>query len=160
MTDKEALFEQMCRDALPVMREWYAVTHKLNGKFMEAWRAGCLDDLWAMFKERYPDLWLVYFIRARGMGDIKIGKTNHVRQRVKSLFSSCSRGVDLIACHPAKIEDETELHRDFERHRLCGEWFRPGDEILSHLRMIGVDPATFSNVVPAHHFRRYPERLQ
>lgn len=160
MTDKAALREQICREALPVMREWMEATRKLNQTFMDAWRGAYIDELWQVFREHHPDLWLVYFIRARGMGDIKIGKSNQVRVRVKNLFSCCSRGVDLIACYPAEIEHETELHRDFERHRLCGEWFQPGAELLTHLRLVGADPSTFSDVVPAHHFRRYPERLQ
>lgn len=159
MTDHAALFDRIVSDVAPLMREWVAVTRKLNTIYMDAWRQGFLDDLWQMAKEEHPDLWLIYFIRARGMGDIKIGKTNHVRQRVRNLFSCCSRGVDLIACHPITIDHETELHRDFEHLRLCGEWFRPGGELLRHLRLIGVDPSTFTNVVPAHHFRRYPEKL-
>lgn len=158
--DKETAFDLICRAALPVMREWAETARKLNLMFMEAWRAGVLDDLWRLIEEQHPDMWLLYFIRARGMGDIKIGKTKHITTRVKSLFSNCSRGIDLIACYPISIEQETEAHRDFERYRLCGEWFQPGDDILTHLHLIGVDPSKFSNVVPAHHFRRYPEKLQ
>lgn len=44
--------------------------------------------------------------------------------------------------------------------RLCGEWFRPGKELLTHLRLIGCDVDAFTNVVPAHFYRQFPERMQ
>lgn len=141
------------------MERWIDATCKLNLMFMSAWRSGRLDEEWAEYRKTAPDLWLTYFVRARGMGDIKIGKSNHVRTRVQTLFTASSRGVDLVACYPSNREHEGELKEEFAHLRLCGEWFRPGNELLTHLQLIGCDPSTFTNVVPAHHMRRFPERL-
>lgn len=133
----------------------------LNAMFMTAWRNGELDQVWSAARKELPDgLWLTYFIRARGMGDIKIGKSNQVKVRVQTLFSGSARGVDLIACYPAPITHEKELHSEFEHLRLCGEWFRPGRELLTHLELVGCNTSAFSNVVPAHFYRQYPEQMQ
>lgn len=155
------ILKQVVAEARPVLERQYADRRILNNIFMRAWREGALDEVWSEYR-RHDDngLWLTYFIRARGMGDIKIGKSNQVRTRVRTLFSCASRGVDLVACYPALISHEKELHSDFQHLRLCGEWFRPGDELLGHLKMIGCDVASFSNVVPASFYHRFPERLQ
>lgn len=132
---------------------------ELNRMFMEVWRTGKIDEVWAEYRRSDTRSYLTYFIRARGMGDIKIGKSNHVRTRVRSLFTAASRGLDLVACYPAPIEHETELHSEFDHLRLCGEWFRPGAELLTHLELVGCDVDAFTNVVPAHFYRQYPERM-
>lgn len=62
-------------------------------------------------------------------------------------------------CYPAKIGHEGELKEEFARLRLCGEWFRAGPELITHLQLIGVDTDAFTNVVPAHFYRQFPERL-
>lgn len=152
--------KQIFTAARPLVEQWIDTTRNLNLLFMRAWRAGEIDEAWAEFRKECPDLWLTYYIRARGLGDIKIGKSNQVRARVRSLFSCASRGIDLIACYPAPCAHEGELKEEFANLRLCGEWFRPGDELLTHLSLIGCDVEAFSNVVPAHYFRRFPERLQ
>jgi hypothetical protein len=138
---------------------WLHNTKAVSSLLMKAWGEGVIDDLWSELRADYPSQYLTYFVRARGMGDIKIGKTNHVTSRVKSIWTNSSRGVDLIACYPADITHETELHREFEHLRLCGEWFRPGQELLTHLAVIGCDVDGFSNVVPAHFYRRNPHLL-
>ena len=139
---------------------YLASTAQLNRIFMSAWRGGYLDELWAEYRKDDTSHWLTYYIRARGMGDIKIGKSNQVRVRLRSLFTGAPRGLDLVACYPAPIEHEKELHDEFEHLRLCGEWFRPGKELLTHLRLIGCDVDAFTNVVPAHFYRQFPERMQ
>jgi len=139
-----------------VYTAWLDSTKAVNKLLMAAWAQGVLDAVWAEMREEFPGQYLTYFVRARGMGDIKIGKTNHVTTRVKSLWSNASRGVDLVACYPGDITHEVELHREFEHLRLCGEWFRPGAELLTHLSILGCDTDRFTNVVPAHFHRRAP----
>jgi hypothetical protein len=158
MFSSEAL-KAVYADALPVFRRYMSTLRELNVMFMSAWRNGTLDQEWAEFQASNPGYYLVYFVRARGMGDIKIGKSNHVGTRVKSLWTGASRALDLVACYPSDITHEIELHREFEHLRLCGEWFRPGDELLTHLELVGCDIRAFSNAVPAHFYRRFPERL-
>lgn len=147
-------------EARPIIERYMSSLRDLNQLCMGAWRNGTLDAEWAEFRSAAPNLYLTYFIRARGMGDIKIGKSNQVGARLKSLWTGASRGLDLVACYPSDIQHETELQREFEHLRLCGEWFRPGAELLTHLELVGCDPATFINTVPAHFYRQHPERLQ
>lgn len=147
------------RDIFPAIRQQMSTLRELNRIFMSAWRDGVLDETWAALRADYPSQYLTYFVRARGMGDIKIGKSNQVGVRVKTLWTAASRGVDLLACYPADITHEVELHREFEHLRLCGEWFRPGAELITHLELVGCDPREFTNVVPAHFYSRYPHRL-
>jgi hypothetical protein len=141
-------------EVLPAMRAWIASTKATNLLFMKAWEGGYLDDLWSEYRKDFPELYLTYFIRARGMGDIKIGKSNQVGARFKSLYTGASRGLDLLACYPATVDHEGELKDEFEHLRLCGEWFRPGHELLTHLSLIGCDLDAFTNVVPAHFHRQ------
>lgn len=146
-------------EARPYIERYMATLRELNVMFMQAWRDGCLDDVWAEYRKSDDRCYLTYFIRARGMGDIKIGKSNQVGARLRNLWTGASRGLDLVACYPAPIGHETELHSEFERFRLCGEWFRPGRELLTHLRLVGCDVSGFTNSVPAHFYRRFPHRL-
>lgn len=145
--------------ARPTVEEWIDKTRVLNTTFMEAWRGAYLDDLWDEFRQDRDDLYLHYYVRARGLGDVKIGKTNHIGTRVRTMFTYASRGVDLVACYPAPGSHEGELKDEFAAYRLCGEWFRPGPALMTHLELIGVDPSKFSDVVPAHFYRQFPERL-
>lgn len=132
----------------PLVEQWAEKTRALNVLFMGAWCAGNFDDAWAEYRKTSPDLWLTYYIRARGMGDIKIGKSNHLGVRFKSLLTGASRGLDLISCYPSTLHHEGELKDEFAHLRLCGEWFRPGRELLTHLELIGCDINAFTNEVP------------
>lgn len=147
------------KGAQNAIRVWVESTRTVNLHMMKAWRAGLLDEAWAELRSEYPTQYLTYFVRARGMGDIKIGKSNQVAVRVKTLWTGAARGVDLLACYPADITHETELHREFEHLRLCGEWFRPGAELITHLDLIGCDTREFTNTVPGHSYGRHPHRL-
>lgn len=151
--------KQITTEARPIIEQQLSNYRALNLMFMDVWRTGRLDDVWSDYRRTDQRVYLTYFIRARGMGDIKIGKSNQVRTRLRSLFTGASRGLDLVACYPAPIEHEKELHAEFERLRLCGEWFRPGDELLTHLELVGCDTSAFTNAVPAHFYRQFPERM-
>lgn len=149
----------LLKDAQQAIKTWVDSTRAVNLLMMKAWRGGLLEQAWDGLRTEYPGQYLTYFVRARGMGDIKIGKTNHVTTRVKAIWTSASRGVDLVACYPADVTHETELHREFEHLRLCGEWFRPGAELMTHLQLIGCDTGAFTNAVPAHFHSRKPHLL-
>lgn len=153
------MLRNIMTEARPALESYIASTRAVNLLFMDAWRGGYLDELWAGFREEFPDQYLTYFIRARGMGDIKIGKSNQVRARVKNLWTGASRGLDLLACYPATVDHESELKDEFAHLRLCGEWFRPGPDLLTHLSLVGCDVDAFTNAVPASFHRRHPERL-
>lgn len=124
---------------LPLFRQHVECTRNLNVLFMDAWQRGILGEFWTEYKHTWPEMRLHYFVRARGIGDIKIGKTKDIVGRMRQMFTFCSRGADLLACYPGNMAHETELHREFEQSRLCGEWFRASSELLDYLEMIGAD---------------------
>lgn len=159
MSTLDTVSIDILRGAQKAIKAWVESTRAVNLHLMKAWRLGLLDEAWSELHKDFPTQYLTYFIRARGMGDIKIGKSNQVAARVKNLWTGVSRGLDLVACYPADITHEVELHREFEHLRLCGEWFRPGAELITHLQLIGCDTGAFTNAVPAHFYRRYPHRL-
>lgn len=148
----------------PLVEQQIAVTRSLNLMFMDAWKSGQLDSAWTEFRAERSDLWLTYYIRARGTGDIKIGKSNHVRQRMISLWTGASRGLDLIACYPASVNHEAEIKEEFSSLRLCGEWYRAGGELLTHLQLIGCDVDVFSDeplsAFPSRSFQHFMRGLQ
>lgn len=151
--------KDIAAEARPVLEAYVASTRAVNLMFMDAWRRDYLDQLWGEFRDEYPSFYLTYFIRARGMGDIKIGKSNQVGTRLRSLYTGSSRGLDLIACYPSDASHEGELKDEFAHLRLCGEWFRPGQELLTHLSLIGCDVGAFTNEVASDFHRRFPAGL-
>lgn len=140
--------------AVPAFERWADTVWCVNLIFMTAFRHGFIDDLWTEFRRTHPNTWLHYFIRARGLGDIKIGKTNQLLRRFDDLRSAISRGADLLACYPAPIDHENELHQDFRKHRINGEWFFAHDDLLDYLRMIGGDVDGFTDIPRLHRFER------
>lgn len=131
----------------PLVEQWLDVTKQLNRLLMRAWRAGYLDECWDELRKNFPGTYLHYFIRMRGIGDIKIGKTNHIDARFKTLLTYAPRGADMIACYPGNQDHEAELKHEFRHLRLKGEWFVAGDEILDHLHSIGTNVQSFSDDV-------------
>lgn len=76
---------------------------------------------------------VVYFIREKGTGCIKIGKTTDVRGRIKGLQTGSPQGLQLLAVVPGYTEVEDRMHRRFAAHRVSGEWFRPAAELLAFI---------------------------
>lgn len=68
----------------------------------------------------------VYFAQRQGL--IKIGHSRSVPNRVCALKS------ELLGAVPGGKEIETELHTRFSHLRVKGEWFKPGDDLLSYIR--------------------------
>lgn len=128
----------------------------MNALLLDAWEQGVLDAVWAEIRRDTPKMHLHYYIRARGTGDIKIGKTNSPQTRFANLFSANSRGVDLIACYPEFAMHESELKAEFSKSRLCCEWFLPSEELLDWLQLIGVDTRAFTNDIAQSFMRRGP----
>jgi hypothetical protein len=60
-----------------------------------------------------------------GTGDVKIGRSNCVDQRIGQLQTACPHNLKLILHAPGLGWMEKELHRRLVRHRTRhnGEWF-------------------------------------
>ena len=150
--------KEVFEDFRAAYAKWIDSTKEANLCLMQAWKAGYIDELWAELRADFPGCYLTYFIRARGLGDIKIGKSKQVKVRLRGLYTAASRGLDLVACYPAPGNHEKELKDEFAHLRLCGEWYRAKDDLLDHLRLIGCDPSTFTNELPPPWARSEPEK--
>lgn len=153
-----AKLREMYERAKPVIERWIDNTRELNRLFLSAWDAGILDELWKSI--RPPGFYLHYFIRARGSGDIKFGKTNNIQRRFETIFTGCSRGCDLIACYPDLPEHESEIKIELRDSRLCGEWLQPDADVLRFLKSIGSNVDCFIDVPAPSFARGGPIRLR
>jgi Meiotically up-regulated gene 113 len=81
---------------------------------------------------------IVYFI-ACGDELIKIGHTTNLRSRLRSLRTGTPKELRVLLVIPGTRDDEQELHRKFEAHRVRREWFSrcgPIMEFISSHRMM------------------------
>jgi hypothetical protein len=77
---------------------------------------------------------VVYYLR-RGNGDIKVGHSTNLTDRVRRLrFDHGPLG--LLATEPGTGRLERQRHADFAGLRQEGEWFRPGHSLLRHIEML------------------------
>lgn len=77
----------------------------------------------------------VYFV---GFGDyVKIGVSASLGGRLRELSTQVPEAITLHAFIPgATIKEERDLHRRFKQHRLKGEWFRAGEEIMAYIGQV------------------------
>lgn len=99
-------------------------------------------DIEAMLDQRrpYPDscamlpgrLCLVtYFMQAGADGPVKIGMSNNLRLRFKSLQTDCPFRVRCLGVLDGDREEE--MHERFSAFRMLGEWFRPQPELIEFI---------------------------
>ncbi len=76
---------------------------------------------------------MIYFIEAIGVGNIKIGFTDHddAVVRMAQLQTGSPVPLRLLGTIPGSLEDEKDLHRSFASARVTGEWFRPVPELVA-----------------------------
>lgn len=70
----------------------------------------------------------VYFAQRRQHGLIKIGYSRNVANRLQQM------GAKMLGVVPGDRVTEKELHKRFDHLRARGEWFRPGDDLLTYIR--------------------------
>jgi hypothetical protein len=89
----------------------------------------------------------VYFIREGVDGAVKIGSSGAPRQRMSSLQCQNPRRLSLLAVLPMNVDSlETDLQERFARLRLCGEWFRCEDELLTFI--VSIPPENLTAMDP------------
>ena len=78
---------------------------------------------------------VVYFIQRENGGDIKIGYTNDIERRLKTLQTGNADRLVVLGLIRGDQALEASLHRKFAIHRVRkdGEWFRPALEIKSYI---------------------------
>ena len=99
-------------------------------------KTGLIHDFMSSKKEqRYKDHTekLVYFIKSKHTGLIKIGYASDVFERIKQLSSGNTDRLLLLKTIKGGKKKESELHKLFDRYRKEGEWFYPSDELLGFI---------------------------
>ena len=75
----------------------------------------------------------VYFIGIEPDGPIKIGKAINVQERLGTLQVAMPMPLALLATADGGRAREREYHARFEAHRIRGEWFERGPEIVAEI---------------------------
>lgn len=85
-------------------------------------------------KAEWPDIahgiGEIYFVYSSSMKAIKIGFSFDTMKRLKTLQTSSSCKLELLARASGTVKDERALHKSFSTIRLHGEWFKD----RAHLR--------------------------
>ncbi len=83
---------------------------------------------------------IVYYLRRRSNGLIKIGMTKNWDDRSERLYRQFGP-IELLATEPGARLKETQRHRQFQDCRVTefvpgwgSEWFRPTYSLMSHIR--------------------------
>lgn len=82
----------------------------------------------------------VYFITARELGRVKIGRASNPTRRLWELQTASSSKLQLEAVIPGDRREERELHTALSSLRIRGEWFHLTPQI-EELIATGVDPS-------------------
>jgi Meiotically up-regulated gene 113 len=73
---------------------------------------------------------MVYVVRSRATGLVKIGTSRDPARRLDELAARHGP-LDLLLCMAGDRKDEAALHRRFANHAVGHEWFRPHRELES-----------------------------
>jgi len=115
--------------------------NKLEGRDEIPFANKVLDEKTGKWRRRLIrkekiNLWgrtqLTYFVQCNGDGPIKIGRSDNMARRLKTLQSCCPYPLKIILTERG-FEREGEHHRQFAEHRMTGEWFEPHADILQYI---------------------------
>lgn len=76
---------------------------------------------------------MIYFIRPVGGGNIKIGTTIRLSQRLKELTKDVGQALEVLAVVEGGLSAERQLHEQFAHLRVTQEWFEPGDDLTGFI---------------------------
>lgn len=79
------------------------------------------------------DVDLVYFVRAKAAGRIKIGYTSNLRARMDMLQTGCPEPLELFGTAIGGRKLERQIHEALAEFRLDGEWFRDTQGVVSYI---------------------------
>lgn len=78
---------------------------------------------------------MIYFIQQGQAGPIKIGYASNPRKRLAQLKTANPEPLCLLGVLRGDRNREQELHHQFSDFRMEGEWFKPGDSLLTFIRL-------------------------
>ena len=73
---------------------------------------------------------MIYFIRGKESGNIKIGYSATPEKRKSNLQTSHYEELEFIGLMGGSLEDEAKIHETLARFNIRGEWYRPSSEVL------------------------------
>ena len=76
---------------------------------------------------------MIYFIRGKESGNIKIGYSTNPKQRKANLQTANYEELEFIGLMDGTIKDESKLKKIFLEFNIRGEWYRPVTEILNYI---------------------------
>lgn len=82
---------------------------------------------------------MIYFARCtHGSGKvkagwIKIGKSDRLSVRLKQIVYQTKLSIKVVGVHEGSYVEEKEVHRRFSHLQQDGEWFLPGEELLTYI---------------------------
>lgn len=76
---------------------------------------------------------MVYFIQS-SEGSIKIGYSQNIQKRLKSLQTNHSSSLQLLGIIKGDKQKEKEIHNLFKNSRIKGEWFFPSYQVLKFIK--------------------------
>ena len=76
---------------------------------------------------------MIYFIRAKDSGNIKIGYSENPKKRKAGLQTAHYEELEFVGIMDGTLKDEAKLHEKFSRSNIRGEWFHPSPEILEFI---------------------------
>lgn len=77
---------------------------------------------------------LVYFLHAKDVGLVKVGRTKSLRRRVSQLQTGCPYDISLIGAVKGGRITEKFLHSRLASVRVRGEWFKADEFSLKYIR--------------------------
>ncbi len=79
----------------------------------------------------------IYVVESRGK--FKIGKTKHLRSRLKKYVTENPDEVKTVHVFDGDDREleEARIHKKFSQKRIHGEWFALSDEDLNYIKSLG-----------------------
>jgi hypothetical protein len=75
----------------------------------------------------------VYFIQIDGEGAIKIGVSNNPLSRLETLQTGSHQRMTLLGILPGGYDVESQIHAQFAKSRIRGEWFTASPELIDFI---------------------------
>lgn len=95
---------------------------------------------------------MIYFVERLDTGNIKIGTSKQLSQRLDRLSRQINATLKVLAVCDGNLTEERALHEKFSHLNVGGEWFTPGADLLTFIEeecqtWNGIDDTPKSNVV-------------
>jgi hypothetical protein len=132
-------------------RERFYFMQAINIKQIVEWAKKLQSDYPEMIaqiskmKKATADVGVVYFVEAEGTGFIKIGKTNNIEKRLRSLQTATPHRLILRKCLTGATH-EKNMHDFYKEYKIRGEWYKLDGKLKDYVDSLP-DPSLKDGVV-------------